>query len=121
MTARFPAGTRVPVHNHGTWEAVGVHRGAVKCRLYERRDSLDRQYYADLEVIEDRVMRSGDLSLRPPPAHNVHGFTALNDDTVIIAVVGGNFAPIRQYYTPEEKFYIERHQQVWRLGGGGPK
>jgi predicted metal-dependent enzyme (double-stranded beta helix superfamily) len=117
MTARMPQGTSIPIHNHGTWEVVGVYRGAIKYTMYERADDLSQPYYAELRVVDDRIMRPEDVSICPPPPHDVHGFTALTDDTYIVAIVGGQFAPIRQYYNPHEKYYIERHQQAWRLGG----
>lgn len=117
MGARMPKGQAVPIHNHGTWEVVGVHRGEIKYTQYRRADDLSRPGFADLEVIEDRVMKPFEASVCPPPPHDVHGFTALTDDTYIIAIVGGDFVPVRQYYQPEKKAYIERHQQAWRLGG----
>ncbi len=119
MLAGMPRGTPVPVHNHGTWEVVGVYRGEIDYKQYRRADDLSRPGFADLEVLEDRVMKPGEVSVCPPPPHDVHGFTALTDDCCIIALVGGSFAPIRQYYSPEEKSYVERHQQAWRLGHKG--
>lgn len=120
MTARMPKNTAVPVHNHGTWEVVGVHRGEIAYRQFRRRDDGSKPGFADLEVIEDRVMKPYEVSVCPPPPHDVHGFTALTDDTYIVAIVGGNFVPIRQYFDPENKSYIERHQQAWRLGEQKP-
>ena len=117
MTARMPKATAVPIHNHGTWEVVGVYRGAIKYTMYERADDRSQPFYADLRVVDDRIMRPGDVSICPPPPHDIHGFTALTDDTYIVAVVGGPYAPTREYYHPHEHFYIERHQQAWRLGG----
>lgn len=116
MTARMPQGTSVPVHNHGTWEVVGVYRGAIKYTMYERADDRTQPYFADLRVVDDRIMRPQDVSICPPPPHDIHGFTALTDDTYIVAIVGGTFAAIREYYNPHEKYYLERHQQAWRLG-----
>ena len=116
MLASMPKGTAIPIHNHGTWEVVGVYHGEIKYTMYRRADDLSRPGYADLEVVDDRVMKAGEVSVCPPPPHDVHGFTALTDDLLIVAIVGGNFAPIRQYYDPERKSYLERHQQAWRLG-----
>lgn len=121
MAAQMPKGTAVPIHNHGTWEVVGVHRGEIKYTMYQREDDGSKPGYADLTVVDDRIMKPFDVSVCPPPPHDVHGFTALTDDTFIVAIVGGNFAPIRQYYKPDQKSYIERHQQEWRLGGQKPE
>jgi predicted metal-dependent enzyme (double-stranded beta helix superfamily) len=117
MTAKMPLNTTVPVHNHGTWEVVGVYSGAIKYTMYERVDDRSQRFYSDLKVVEDRIMWPPDVSICPPPPHDVHGFTALTDDTIIIAVVGGSYAPTREYYRPGEHYHIERHQQAWRLGG----
>jgi predicted metal-dependent enzyme (double-stranded beta helix superfamily) len=116
MTARMPKGTAVPVHNHGTWEVVGVYRGAIKYTMYERVDDGSQRFYSDLKVVEDRIMRPVDVSICPPPPHDLHGFTALTDETYIVAVVGGPYAPVREYHNPAEHYYIERHQQAWRVG-----
>lgn len=69
---------------------------------------------ADLDSIRQCAQEA---SVCPPPPHDVHGFIALTDDTITIAIVGGSFAPIRQYFQPKKKAYIERHQQAWRWGG----
>jgi predicted metal-dependent enzyme (double-stranded beta helix superfamily) len=117
VLGKMPKGTAIPVHNHGTWEVVAPYRGEIKYTMYHRNDDMTKPGYADLTVIDDRVMKKGDVSVCPPPPHDVHGFTALTDDLLIFAIVGGDFVPIRQYYKPDEKAYIERHQQAWRLGG----
>jgi predicted metal-dependent enzyme (double-stranded beta helix superfamily) len=116
LTAGLPRGTTVPVHNHGTWEVVAVYSGAIKYTMYERADDRSQRYYAELRAVEDRIMQPLDVSVCPLPPHDVHGFTALTDDTHIVAVVGGPYSPIREYYRPAERFYIEQHQQAWRLG-----
>jgi predicted metal-dependent enzyme (double-stranded beta helix superfamily) len=120
MLARMEKGVAIPVHNHGTWEVVAVYQGEIKYTMYERADDMSKPGFADLKVVDDRVMKSGDVSVCPPPPNDVHGFTALSDDLMIMAIVGGNFAPIRQYYQPDQKSYIERHQQQWRLGSQKP-
>ena len=118
MIARMPKGVSIPVHNHGTWEVVAVYQGEIKYTMYERADDMSKPGYADLKVVDDRIMKKSDISVCPPPPHDVHGFTALSDDLMIMAIVGGNFAPVRQYYQPDKKSYVERGQQEWRLGGG---
>jgi len=120
FTAKMTKATPVPIHNHGTWEVVALYRGAIKYTMYERLDDQSQPYHAELRVTEDRIMQPLDVSICPPPPHDVHGFTALTDDTYIVAVVGGPYAPVRQYYNPAERYYIERHQQAWRLGSQSP-
>ena len=117
MTARMPLNTTVPVHNHGTWEVVGVYTGAIKYTMYERLDDRSQRYHSELRVVDDRIMTPPEISICPLPPHEIHGFTALTDDTVVVAVVGGPYSLVREYYRPGERFHIERHQQAWRLGG----
>ena len=50
------------------------------------------------------------MSVCPPPPHDVHGFTALTDDLYIVAMVGGNFAPIRQYYDRNFGFVLFQYE-----------
>ena len=85
--------------------------------MYERLDDGSRRYYSELRVVDDRIMTPPEVSICPPPPHDIHGFTALTDDTIIVAVVGGPYAPVREYCRPAERYHIERHQQAWRLGG----
>ena len=118
LTARCPADVGVPVHNHGTWEVVGVYKGELAYRLFNRLDDGSRDGYADLQIVEDGVMRAGEFSVCPLPPHDIHGFQARNDDTWMIAVVHGEFAEERLYFDPDKKSYIRRHQKAWRRSLG---
>jgi predicted metal-dependent enzyme (double-stranded beta helix superfamily) len=116
--ASFPKGVSVPVHNHGTWEVVGIRGGEILYRGYRRLDDGSAPGRAELEVVEERVILPGDASVCPPPPHDIHGFTALTDDIEILAIVGGPLSTERQYYDPATSTYTERHSRAWRLGGG---
>ncbi len=118
LTAKCPSDVGVPVHNHGTWEIVGVYKGELAYRLFNRVDDGSRDGYADLQIVEDGVMRAGEFSVCPLPPHDIHGFQARNDDTWMIAVVHGEFAEERLYFDPEKKSYIRRHQKAWRRSLG---
>ena len=103
----------VPAHNHGTWEAIGLYRGALQYSRYQRRDDGAKPGYADLAIVEERVMRPPEVSILPAPPNDIHGFTGLADDTYILAVSTGAYSPVRLYYNPLEKTYTARPQYQW--------
>ena len=109
----FPKGKRIPPHDHGVWEALCIYRGAVTHTVYERKDDGTKPGFADLAVLEDRVLRAGDISIVAQPAE-IHGFTALEDDTWSLTVVGGHYAAVRHYYNPEEKSCVMRQPKAMK-------
>jgi predicted metal-dependent enzyme (double-stranded beta helix superfamily) len=109
----FPKGKRIPPHDHGVWEALCIYRGAVSHAVYERRDDGSKPGFADLNKIEDRVLQRGDISVVAMPAE-IHGFTATEEDTWSLTVVGGHYAKTRHYYNPEESSYVVRQPKAMR-------
>jgi predicted metal-dependent enzyme (double-stranded beta helix superfamily) len=107
----FPKGKKIPPHDHGVWELLAIYRGQVEHTVYERLDDGSKPGYADLKVIEDRVLGTGDLSLVAQPAE-IHSFSALTDDCFSVTVVGGNYAANRHYFNPAEKTYVQRVPKV---------
>jgi predicted metal-dependent enzyme (double-stranded beta helix superfamily) len=103
----------VPVHNHGTWEVLALYRGAVKYTSYQRMDDGETDYYAKLEVEKDTILRGGDITMVPPPPHDVHGFTGLAEDTFAVSLIGNPMAPDRDYFYPDQEFYVTRRPHDW--------
>jgi hypothetical protein len=62
-------------------------------------------------VIDDRVLRPGDVAIVAPPAE-IHTFIALEESTYSVTVVGGHYAEMRHYYKPEEKTCVVRKPTV---------
>lgn len=108
---QFPKGKFIPPHDHGVWEALCIYRGAVDHKVYERKDDGSKPGYADLTTIDDRVLRQGDMSIVAMPAE-VHGFTALDDETYSLTVVGGHYKSDRHYFKPEEKTCVVRQPKA---------
>jgi predicted metal-dependent enzyme (double-stranded beta helix superfamily) len=104
----------VPVHNHGTWEVLALYRGAVKYTSYHRLDACDVEYYAELEVEKDVILRAGDITLTPPPPNDLHGFTGLADDSFAVSVIGNPLAPKRMYFRPDQQYYITQEPEEWK-------
>lgn len=114
FTAKFEHGVVVPVHNHGTWEIVGVYTGELDYRAYRRVDDQSREGYAELEIVEDRVLGAGDFSVVALPPDDIHGFRAHNGDMWMIGVVHGDFDRERLYFDPDGSSYVRRYQKAWR-------
>jgi predicted metal-dependent enzyme (double-stranded beta helix superfamily) len=103
----MPKGKFIPPHDHGVWEAMAIYSGRLKHVVYERRDDGSKEGYADLNIIDDRVLEKHDLAIVAQPAE-IHSFTALTDDTVSVTIVGGKYKEDRHYFKPEEKTYVKR-------------
>jgi predicted metal-dependent enzyme (double-stranded beta helix superfamily) len=107
----FPKGKRIPPHDHGVWEALAVYRGSFDHTVYERKDDGAKEGYADLAVVDDRRLAPGDVAIVAPPAE-IHAFTALEEGTYSITVVGGHYAEFRHYFNPDDKTCVVRKPKV---------
>ena len=54
---------------------------------------------AELEIIDDRILEVGDVSMVAPPAE-IHSFTAQTKDTWSVTIVGSPYKMDRHYYDP---------------------
>jgi predicted metal-dependent enzyme (double-stranded beta helix superfamily) len=112
----FPNGKKIPPHDHGIWEAIILCSGRLSHTVYERVDDGTVEGYADLRVVEDRVFTPRQIAMVVPPAE-IHSFTALEDRTFVITVVGGEYKPTRHYYQVESKSYQVRTPKALRESG----
>jgi predicted metal-dependent enzyme (double-stranded beta helix superfamily) len=92
-------------HDHGTWNLFGVYRGAVHYRSYRRTDDGARPFHADLEVVEDRVMTDGDVTVLPAPPGDVHAVVGLAALSTTLLVARGAFAAQRHRYLVDRGTY----------------
>jgi predicted metal-dependent enzyme (double-stranded beta helix superfamily) len=104
---QFPKGKVIPPHDHGTWEALAIYRGRVKHTVYERVDDGSKPGFAELKIVDDRILEHGDIAMVVPPSE-IHAFTALTDDTYSLTIVGDHYADERRYYNYEEKTVVVR-------------
>lgn len=107
----FPRGKRIPPHDHGVWEALAVYKGSFDHTVYERKDDGSREGFADLTVVDDRRLKPGDVAIVAPPAE-IHTFTALEEGTYSVTVVGGHYAEFRHYFDPAAKTCAVRKPKV---------
>jgi len=103
----LPDGQPIAVHDHGNWESMAIYRGRVKHTVYERRDDGSVPGKADLSVVEDRVLETGDSVVIAPPA-DIHGFMALEPGSWGITVASGTYKPERSYFQPEAGTVVNR-------------
>ena len=75
--------------------------------VYDRRDDGKKEGFADLAIIDDRVLEKNDVAIVAPPSE-IHSFTALTDDTISLTIVGGTYKPDRKYYNAADKTYVVR-------------
>ena len=104
----LPKDKDIPPHDHGIWEAMAIYSGQLRHTVYDRKDDGSREGYAELEVIDDRVLERRDMAIVAPPAE-IHSFTALTDDTWSVTVVGGRYKDDRAYYNPDDNSYVRRN------------
>jgi predicted metal-dependent enzyme (double-stranded beta helix superfamily) len=104
----MPAGFTLPPHNHGSWNIFGVYRGAVKYTSYRRLDDRTQSYHADLAVAEDRIMTDGDVTILPPPPHDVHTVTGLAELTTTLLIARGRFSDVREHYLVDDHCFVLR-------------
>jgi predicted metal-dependent enzyme (double-stranded beta helix superfamily) len=101
----YTTNKQIPVHDHGNAEALIVYCGRVKHCLYERVDAGDIEGYADVRILEERILQRGDIVLVAPPL-DIHSFIGLDDNTFVIAVADGAYKLDRHYYNTENKTYV---------------
>jgi predicted metal-dependent enzyme (double-stranded beta helix superfamily) len=101
----LPKDKCIPPHDHGVWEAMAIYSGKLKHIVYDRKDDGGTEGYAELEIVDDRVLERNDMAIVAPPME-IHSFTALTDDTWSVTVVGGRYKDDRAYYKPESNSYV---------------
>ncbi len=112
---QLPKGKRVPPHDHGVWEAMGIYSGQLKHVVYDRLDDGTKEGYAELKVIDDRILQRNDTAIVAPPAE-IHSFEALTDDTFSVTIVGGPYKLDRAYYQPDDKTYKRLNPKKDKIG-----
>ena len=103
----MPKGKFIPPHDHGVWEMMAIYSGRLKHVVYDRQDDGTKEGFADLKIIDDRVLEKNDVAIVAPPSE-IHSFTALTDDTISMTIVGGTYKPDRKYYNAADKTYVVR-------------
>jgi predicted metal-dependent enzyme (double-stranded beta helix superfamily) len=112
----FPKDKLIPPHDHGIWEAIVVCTGRLSHTVYARADDGKVEGHAELRVVEDVELTTGDITMVVPPG-DIHSFKALTDGTFVITIVGGEYSPTRHYYRTEDNTYVVRTPKALRESG----
>jgi predicted metal-dependent enzyme (double-stranded beta helix superfamily) len=112
----FPKGKFIPPHDHGVWEALVLCSGALKHTVYERVDDRSVEGHSELKVIEEVVMKVGDIAMVVPPS-DIHSFEAQTEGTFVLTIVGGEYSPLRHYYNLRNNTYAVRTPKALRESG----
>lgn len=112
----FPHGKFIPPHDHGVWEALVLCKGSLKHTTYERVDDRSVEGHSELKVVEESVMKVGEIAMVVPPS-DIHSFQALTEDTYVLTIVGGEYSPLRHYYNLEANTYAVRTPKALRESG----
>jgi predicted metal-dependent enzyme (double-stranded beta helix superfamily) len=112
----FPKDKLIPPHDHGIWEAIVVCTGRLSHTVYARADDGKVEGRAELRVVEDVELATGDITMVVPPG-DIHSFKALTDGTFVITIVGGEYSPTRHYYRTEDNTYVVRTPKALRESG----
>jgi predicted metal-dependent enzyme (double-stranded beta helix superfamily) len=100
----MPPDKQFPAHDHGTCEALVIYSGKLQHTVYQRIDDGSHPGHADLEVVDDRVLQRGDITLMMPPIE-IHSFRALTPGTFVLTVVQGKVKAARHFFRPEDGTY----------------
>ena len=112
----FPKGKFIPPHDHGVWEALVLCSGTLKHTTYERIDDQSVEGHSELKVVEEVMMKVGDIAMVVPPS-DIHSFEAMSDDTFALTIVGGEYSPLRHYYNLSANTYAVRTPKALRESG----
>jgi predicted metal-dependent enzyme (double-stranded beta helix superfamily) len=104
VRARFGPEHNTPIHNHFTWGIVGVYRGKDTYQIWRRLDDGDGAGYAEVELVEEKVLGPGDIEIIPHPPQDIHAQQGAGEDTYEFVLFGKNaMQGPRLYFDPEAK------------------
>jgi hypothetical protein len=66
---------------------------------------IETDYAADVQRDGIAVHIPGEMAMVMPPAE-IHSFTALEEETFIFTIVGGNYSATRHYYNADAQTYV---------------
>ncbi len=98
MSAVFLPGQGTPVHDHGVWGMYGVLENATEDTRYERIDDQKQPGFAQLRIVEQRMVQQGEVMISYPPDRDIHRVVNRTErPTVEIHVYGADLARVRRH------------------------
>jgi len=98
LVSAFGPEFREPIHNHGLWNVLLICGGRMHFRGYRRLDDRSREGYAEVSLVEDKIVSAGQIGAVGPPPHDIHALDVLDEDTWLITVSPGDAARVREIY-----------------------
>lgn len=114
----FTPGLPVPIHDHGTWEFIAPYAGEFTYTSFQRVDDRSREGHAQLEIVDEKTLWPGDGAVCGPPPDDIHTFTPMTPDVLLLGMNHGPLAPRRTYYDVAARTCTVRDSKAWRLGLG---
>ena len=68
----IPPGVSTPVHDHLAWGVIGVYRGRQHETIYRRLDDGSDARRAQLEVVREQEVNTGEFYTLVPPTDDIH-------------------------------------------------
>ena len=99
---------RIPTNVSPAFNSLFIAEGAMQFRWYRRLDDLSTPGQAKLELVDERLLRAGDVGIVAPPPHDIHAFEVLEDDTWLVTAAPAPGLFTRQIYDLENDTYVER-------------
>ena len=110
--ARFEAGVRGAIHDHGTWAIAYVVEGQDQYIHWERVDDGCDPGHSRLRVNYQKVLGPGDFVYWFDPPHDIHSQQAMAEDTWELVLFGKNpVATARQYFDVDSGRITKRRPQ----------
>jgi predicted metal-dependent enzyme (double-stranded beta helix superfamily) len=98
-----PPGAQTPVHDHLAWGLVGLYQGAQDEDIFARRDDASDESVAELELVESKQLKPGDL-YELLPENDIHRVRTTSEVfSVSLHLLGNNNGCIwRHRFNPDE-------------------
>jgi predicted metal-dependent enzyme (double-stranded beta helix superfamily) len=105
MHARFGPEAMTPIHNHNSWAIIGVYRGQDLYQKWRRIDAGNGAGKAQVELIEEYVLKPGDVAVVPAPPQDIHAQQGFADEAAYeLVLFGSNPAgQPRLYFDPAQE------------------
>lgn len=104
MDASFGPEALTPIHNHNSWGIIGVYRGRDRYQVWHRMDAGNGAGEAHIQLVEERILESGDVVILPPPPQDIHAQQGYDGQTAYELVLFGTnpAGKPRLYFEPDQ-------------------
>lgn len=105
MLSRYGPDFRLPTHNHESWNVLLICRGEMHFRWYRRLDDRTVPGRARIEIVDDLMVRTGEVAFVAKPPHDIHQLEVTQEGTWMLTVQPCHEPPQREIYDAEEGTY----------------